>query len=192
MPAHSLYILQPLNIGLIKQLIGRGVNYNEVELQVKAAGINFRDIMSSMGLLPVTGIGQEASGIVDRTGGQGAKSLKPGDRVSTLTVGGTHTTKIRCDYRVAQKIPDAMSFEEAAGVPVVHCTAYYALVRLAKLRRGQSVLIHAAAGGTEEAAVQLAKHMGLVVYATVGTEDKSAHHRGVWHSRGAHFQLARR
>lgn len=145
---------------------------NEVELQVKATGINFRDIMSSMGLLPVTGIGQEASGIVVRAGRQGAKSLKPGDRVSTLTVGGAHATKIRCDYRVVLKIPDAMSFEEAAGVPAVYSTAYYALVRLAKLHRGQSVLIHAAAGGTGQAAVQLAKHMGLVVYATVSTEDK--------------------
>ncbi|PNY28266.1 Polyketide synthase [Tolypocladium capitatum] len=145
---------------------------DEVELQVKASGINFRDIMGCMGLLPVTGIGQEASGIVLETGRLGAELLKPGDRVSTLTVGGTHATKIRCHYRVAQKIPDALSFEEAAGVPVVHCTAYYALVRLAKLRRGQSVLIHAAAGGTGQAAVQLAQHMGLVIYATVGTETK--------------------
>ncbi|KAK4446921.1 reducing polyketide synthase rads1 [Podospora aff. communis PSN243] len=146
---------------------------DEVELEVRASGINFRDIMGSMGLLAVTGIGQEASGVVVRTGRLGAeRGLKPGDRVSTLTAGGTHATRIRCDYRVAQKIPESMSFEEAAAVPVTHCTAYYALVRLAKLRRGQSVLVHAAAGGTGQAAVQLAKHMGLVVYATVGTEKK--------------------
>jgi zearalenone synthase (highly reducing iterative type I polyketide synthase) len=147
---------------------------NEVELEVRASGINFRDIMGSMGLLAVTGIGQEASGVVVRTGRLGAEiaSLKPGDRVSTLTAGGTHATRIRCDYRVAQMIPDTMSFEDAAAVPVTHCTAYYALVRLAHLRRGQSVLVHAAAGGTGQAAVQLAKHMGLVVYATVGTDKK--------------------
>ncbi|KAH8706040.1 reducing polyketide synthase [Talaromyces proteolyticus] len=145
---------------------------NEVEIQVKASGINFRDIMGSMGLLPVSGIGQEASGVVIRSGKLGAQTLKPGDRISTLTVGGTHATKIRCDYRVAKKIPDVMSFEDAAGIPVTYCTAYYALVKLAKLREGQSVLIHAAAGGTGQAALQLAKHLGLVIYATVGTDIK--------------------
>ncbi|KAK1993635.1 KR domain-containing protein [Colletotrichum falcatum] len=145
---------------------------DEVELQVMASGINFRDIMGSMGLLPVSGLGQEASGVVVRAGRLGAASLRPGDRVSTLTVGGTHATKIRCHYRVAHKIPEGLSFEEAAGIPVTHCTAYYALVRLARLRRGQSILIHAAAGGTGQAAVQLAKHLGLVVYATVGSDEK--------------------
>ncbi|KAK2009421.1 KR domain-containing protein, partial [Colletotrichum eremochloae] len=145
---------------------------DEVELQVMASGINFRDIMGSMGLLPVSGLGQEASGVVIRAGKLGAENLKPGDRVSTLTVGGTHATKIRCHYRVAHKIPEDLSFEEAAGIPVTHCTAYYALVKLARLHRGQSILIHAAAGGTGQAAIQLAKHLGLTVYATVGTDEK--------------------
>nr|B3FWU0.1 RecName: Full=Reducing polyketide synthase rdc5; Short=R-PKS rdc5; AltName: Full=Hypothemycin biosynthesis cluster protein rdc5 [Pochonia chlamydosporia]ACD39774.1 reducing polyketide synthase [Pochonia chlamydosporia] len=168
---------------------------NEVEMQVKASGINFRDIMGSMGLLPVSGIGQEASGIVVRVGKLGASSLKPGDRISTLTVGGTHATRIRCDYRVAKKIPEGMSFEEAAGIPVVHCTAYYALVKLAKLRPGQSVLIHAAAGGTGQAALQLAKHLGLTIFATVGTDTKRALIRekygvpdeNIFHSRDGSF-----
>ncbi|EFQ36694.1 KR domain-containing protein [Colletotrichum graminicola] len=145
---------------------------DEVELQVMASGINFRDIMGSMGLLPVSGLGQEASGVVIRAGKLGAANLNPGDRVSTLTVGGTHATKIRCHYRVAHKIPENHSFEEAAGIPVTHCTAYYALVKLARLQRGQSILIHAAAGGTGQAAIQLAKHLGLVIYATVGTDEK--------------------
>ncbi|KAF2180797.1 KR domain-containing protein [Zopfia rhizophila CBS 207.26] len=145
---------------------------DEVELQVKASGVNFRDIMGSMGMLAVNGIGQEASGVVIRTGKLGAEFLKPGDRVSTLCVSGTHATITRCDYRVAQKIPDSMSFEEAAGIPVTHCTAYYALNKIAKLQKGQSILIHAAAGGTGQAAVQLAKHLGLAVFVTVGTDDK--------------------
>ncbi|CAF3577742.1 unnamed protein product [Fusarium graminearum] len=143
---------------------------HEVEIQVKATGLNFRDVMASMALVPVKGLGQEASGIVLRTG-RDATHLKPGDRVSTLDMG-THATVMRADHRVTVKIPDAMSFEEAAAVPVVHTTAYYALVRLAKLQRGQSVLIHAAAGGVGQAALQLANHLGLVVYATVGSDDK--------------------
>lgn len=70
------------------------------------------------------------------------------------------------------KIPDTMSFEEAAVLPTVHATAYHALVNVAKLRPGQTVLIHAAAGGVGQAALQLAKYLGLVVYVTVGSEDK--------------------
>ncbi|KAE8350731.1 phenolpthiocerol synthesis polyketide synthase ppsB [Aspergillus coremiiformis] len=145
---------------------------DEVEMQVKATGVNFRDIMASMGLVPARGLGQEASGIILRTGSRAAEAFKPGDRVSAVSTGGTHATKTRCDYRVTAKIPDTMSFEEAAASPMAHATAYHALIRLAKLRRGQSMLIHAAAGGVGQAAVQLAKHLGLVIYVTVGTEDK--------------------
>ena len=144
----------------------------EVELEVKVTGVNFRDVMTSMALITGKGLGQEASGIVLRTGNKASEVFKPGDRVSTLTLGGTHATKTICDARATQKIPDSMSFEEAAAVPVVHVTAYFALVNLAKLRRGQSVLVHAAAGGVGQAAVQLATYLGLVVYVTVGTEDK--------------------
>lgn len=145
---------------------------HEVELEVKVSGVNFRDIMTSMALIIGKGLGQEAGGTVLRTGSKASELFKPGDRVSTLTLGGTHATKTICDYRATQKIPDSMSFEEAAAVPVVHVTAYFVLVNLARLRRGQSVLIHAAAGGVGQAAVQLATYLGLVVYANVGTEDK--------------------
>lgn len=126
--------------------------------------------MACMALIPVRWLGQEASGIVLRTGSKATK-FKPGDRVSTTNVG-LHATRIRTDYRVTAKIPDSMSFEEAASVPVIHTTAYYAFIKVAKLRRGQSVLIHSAAGGVGQAAIQLAKHMGLVIYVTVGAEDK--------------------
>lgn len=145
---------------------------HEVELEVKVSGVNFRDIMTSMALITGRGLGQEASGVVLRTGSKASEAFKPGDRVSTLTLGGTHATKTVCDYRATQKIPNSMSFEEAAAVSVVHVTAYFALVNLARLRRGQSVLIHAAAGGVGQAAVQLATYLGLVVYVTVGTKDK--------------------
>lgn len=144
----------------------------ELELHVKATGVNFKDIMASMGLVPVVGLGQEASGVVLRTGHLAAKSFKPGDRVSTVSTGGMHATKTRCDFRVTAKLPPKMSFEEGAAAPMVHATAYYALVKIAKLRRGQSVLIHAAAGGVGQAAVQLAKHLGLNIYVTVGSKEK--------------------
>ncbi|KAH7305604.1 hypothetical protein B0I35DRAFT_362109 [Stachybotrys elegans] len=145
---------------------------DELELEIKASGVNFRDIMASMGLVPVRGLGQEASGVVLRAGSRAAACFKPGDRVSTLCPGGLHATRTRCDYHATVRIPDAMSFEEAAASPMAHATAYYALVKLAKLRAGQSVLIHAAAGGVGQAAVQLAKYLDLVAYVTVGTDDK--------------------
>ncbi|KAM7203575.1 hypothetical protein V8F33_002195 [Rhypophila sp. PSN 637] len=146
---------------------------NELEIEVKNTGLNFRDVMASMGLVPVTGLGQEASGIVLRAGKQASESgFRPGDRVSTLSMGGIHATKIRVDHRVTAKLPDSVSFAEGAAAPMVNAAAYYALVKIAKLRAGQSVLIHSAAGGLGQAAVQLAKHLGLTVYVTVGSETK--------------------
>jgi NADPH:quinone reductase-like Zn-dependent oxidoreductase/NADP-dependent 3-hydroxy acid dehydrogenase YdfG len=145
---------------------------HELELDVRNTGLNFRDVVASMGLIPIMALGQEASGYVLRAGRKAAESFKPGDRVSTLSVGGTHATRTLCDYRVTAKIPDTMSFAKGAAAPMVYAAAYHALVKLAKVRRGQSILVHAAAGGLGQAAVQLAIHLGLVVYATVGTEDK--------------------
>lgn len=108
--------------------------------------------MACMALIPIKRLGQEASGVVVRIGNK-VTNFKPGDRVST-THDGTHATRIRVDHRGLVKIPDSMSFEEAAAVHVVHTTAYYAFVCVAKLRKGQSVLIHAAAGGVGQAAIQ--------------------------------------
>ena len=68
-----------------------------------------------------------------------------------------------------------MSFETAASVPIVYATAYYALIQLGRLRRGESILIHSAAGGAGQAAVMLAKYPGAVVFVTVGNSDKKAH-----------------
>ncbi|KAI3397078.1 hypothetical protein diail_11220 [Diaporthe ilicicola] len=143
----------------------------EIELDVKATGVNFKDVMASMGLVEVSLIGHEASGTIVATGTKAAERFHLGDRV-VVSGEGMHATRLRSDHRLAVKIPDTMSFEEAAVLPTVHATAYHALVNVAKLRPGQSVLIHAAAGGVGQAALQLAKHLGLVAYVTVGSEDK--------------------
>ncbi|CAG8971039.1 hypothetical protein HYALB_00005277 [Hymenoscyphus albidus] len=129
---------------------------NEFEVEIQ-----FRDIMACMALIPVKALGQEASGVIARTGSK-VTDFKVGDRVSTISVG-IHATRIRVDQRGLASIPDSLSFEDAAAVGVVHMTAYYAFSCVARLQKGQSVLIHAAAG---------AKHLGLTIYATVGTEDK--------------------
>ncbi|KAM3425700.1 hypothetical protein BST61_g7637 [Cercospora zeina] len=143
---------------------------SEVEIQVQAVGVNFRDVMACMGLITVPGLGQEASGIVVKVGDD-VTALKVGDRVATTCVRAA-ATRIRADHGTVARVPDAMSMEEAAALPVVHTTAFYALVRVARMQRGQSVLVHAAAGGVGQAAIQLAQHLGLVIFATVGTPDK--------------------
>ena len=132
--------------------------------------LSFRDVMISMGLIPDPHLGYEVSGIVIATGST-VKDIKKGDRVGAHACG-AHATVVRTKDFMCAVMPENISFEEAAAIPVVLTTAYHALVNLARLRRGQSVLIHAAAGGVGQAAIQLAKHLGLVIYATVGSEEK--------------------
>lgn len=150
--------------------VGKPLGPREVEIEVKASGVNFRDVMSSMGILNDSWIGLEASGIVTAVGSEVTR-VQVGDRVAGCGTG-AHTTNLRTSEVACAKIPDSMSFEEAAAMSVVHTTAYHALVNLAKLRKGQSVLIHAAAGGVGQAACQLANYLGITIYATVGSPEK--------------------
>ncbi|KAF3001768.1 t1pks [Curvularia kusanoi] len=145
---------------------------HDIEVDVAYASLNLRDVMVSMGLVPDATLGQEASGTVLRAGREAAKLFTPGDRVSSLSVSGTHATRIRCDSRVTVKVPDDMLLAEAAAAPLVFTAAYHALVNIARLRRGQSVLIHAAAGGLGQAAVQLATTLGLKVFVTASSKEK--------------------
>ncbi|RYP44081.1 hypothetical protein DL768_009426 [Monosporascus sp. mg162] len=143
---------------------------DEVEIDVRATGLNFRDVMVCMDQIPDDLLGFEASGLIRNVGG-GVTKFKPGDAVCVLSHG-AHRTVLRSKALFCQHIPENMSFEEAAGLPLVHATAYHALVNMARLGRGQSVLIHAASGGVGQAAVHLANHLGLEVYATVGSAEK--------------------
>ncbi|KDN65093.1 putative mycocerosic acid synthase [Colletotrichum sublineola] len=145
----------------------------DVEVQVHAASLNFKDIMAAMGMIALPALGSEASGIVVRTG-SGVSNLQVGDRVALLCPEGTHKTLVRVDSSLVMRIPDSLTFEQAASIPVAFITAYHALVNVAKLSKGQSVLIHAAAGGVGQAAIQVASLLGLVVYATAGSRDKMA------------------
>ncbi|KAI1826640.1 hypothetical protein F4861DRAFT_536951 [Xylaria intraflava] len=150
--------------------INTSLGDDEVEIQVMASGVNFRDVMVAMGVIRDSTFGFEASGIVTAIGSH-VKRFKIGDRVVSLCHGG-HCTVLRNKEALTQHVPADMSFEIASTLPLVYVTAYNALVRVAGARRGQSVLIHAAAGGVGQAAIQLSQHLGLRVYATVGSEDK--------------------
>lgn len=141
-----------------------------VEIEVRATGVNFKDIIVSMGQVVQPYIGVECSGIVSAVGKK-VSQLQVGQRVMAMTTG-AYSTYARCLETSAFPIDDTMCFEEAATIPVVFCTAYYGLFDQARLVTGESVLIHAAAGGVGQAAIMLAKTVGAEIFATVGSDEK--------------------
>ncbi|WP_455583737.1 SDR family NAD(P)-dependent oxidoreductase [Kitasatospora griseola] len=143
--------------------LGRG----EVRIAVRAAGLNFHDVIAALGLDPdpeQQGLGSEGAGTVIEVG-PGVDDLAPGDRVMGIFAGAFGPTAV-ADRRTVARIPAGWSFARAASVPVVFLTAHYGLFDLGGLKSGESVLVHAAAGGVGMAAVQLARHAGARVFAT--------------------------
>ena len=137
----------------------------EVRFSVRATALNFRDVLLALGMYPgELPIGAEAAGVVVEVAAD-VTDLAPGDRVFGMA-GGSAGPLARADRRLLARMPAGWSFAQAAAVPVVYLTAYYGLVDLAGLKPGESVLIHAAAGGVGTAAVQLARHLGADVHGT--------------------------
>ncbi|BBX96742.1 polyketide synthase [Mycobacterium lacus] len=148
----------------------------QVRVALSAIAANFRDVMIALGLYPDPDavMGVEASGVVLETSSETSSeqgSFAVGDRVMGLFPEGTGTIATT-DQRLLVKVPAGWSHTAAATASVVFATAFYALVDLAAVRPGQRVLVHAAAGGVGMAAVQLARHLGLEVFATAS--------RGKW------------
>ena len=148
------------------------IGADDVEIKVKATGLNFMDIMVSMGQISDSILGLECSGIVMAVGSN-VRSYKPGDRVMTFTEG-SFATKLRVPAAVVQPVPEGMSFENAASIPLIYSTAYYSLFDAARLRAGETILIHAAAGGVGQAAIILAQHLHVEIFVTMGSEEKKA------------------
>ncbi|MET7575699.1 SDR family NAD(P)-dependent oxidoreductase, partial [Streptomyces sp. NPDC005492] len=152
-------------LALVASDAGRPLEAGEVRIAVRAAGLNFRDVLITLGLYPgEAALGSEAAGVVLETG-SAVTDLTPGDRVMGLIPESFGTAGI-VDRRMVVRMPEGWSFEQAAAVPVVYLTAYYGLVELGQLVSGERVLVHAAAGGVGMAAVQLATRLGAEVYAT--------------------------
>ena len=152
---------------------------HHVEIDVAAAALNFRDVMVTLGLLPALAyersalgreVGMEASGVVRRAG-TAVEGLEPGDAVVFVDGGCIANRAVVGQHRVFPK-PAGLSMEEAASSLSVYVTSYYALIHLARLRKGQRVLIHSAMGGIGQAAIALAGDVGAEVYATAGSESK--------------------
>ncbi|PYI00201.1 hypothetical protein BO71DRAFT_455104 [Aspergillus ellipticus CBS 707.79] len=144
---------------------------DEIELDIKYIGLNFRDMMIAMGFLgDISEVGLECSGVVRRIG-SGVGHLKAGDRVAAIYPGLLRTQRV-IPATACHLIPDRMSLEEAATVPCVFSTALYCLMTVGNLKKGQTVLIHSACGGVGLAAIQVCRMIGAEIYATVGTPDK--------------------
>ncbi|KJF67040.1 type I polyketide synthase [Rhizobium nepotum] len=151
----------------------------DVVVEVSATGLNFRDVMWAMGMLPEEAledgfagatIGMEFSGTVLSVGSD-VHHIYPGDRVMGIGPN-AFSTHVVVPEKGVTRIPDSIDLIEAATLPVTFLTAYYALVQLAGLRSGETVLIHGAAGGVGLAALQIAKLRGATIIATAGTVEK--------------------
>ena len=151
----------------------------EVEIQVCAAGLNFKDFMLAMGMLSDEALeggyaegalGLECAGIITAIGA-GVEGFKIGSEAIAFAPHSfsSHTTT---DARLVVRKPAHISFEEAATIPIVFLTAYYVLHYLARISKGERILIHAAAGGVGLAAIQLAQKAGAEIFATAGSPEK--------------------
>jgi acyl transferase domain-containing protein/NADPH:quinone reductase-like Zn-dependent oxidoreductase/acyl carrier protein len=137
----------------------------QVRVAVRAAGLNFRDVLIGLDMYPGAAVmGSEIAGVVTEAG-PGVTGLAPGDRVLGMTSGGFGPVAVT-DARLLAPVPPGWSFAQAAAVPVAYMTAWYALAGLAGARPGQRLLVHAATGGVGMAAVAIARHLGLEVYGT--------------------------
>ncbi|MEA2221633.1 MAG: hypothetical protein QOH83_9 [Solirubrobacteraceae bacterium] len=143
----------------------RTLESGEVRLAVRAAGVNFRDVLIAIGVYGKPAqMGIEGAGVVVEVG-PGVTHLATGDRVLGFVPGAFGPLAV-ADARTLARVPGGWSFSAAAAVPVAHSTARHALLELARLQAGERVLIHAAAGGVGLAAVALAQWLGAEVFAT--------------------------
>ncbi|KAK8054747.1 polyketide synthase [Apiospora phragmitis] len=154
------------------ETLAASVGSDEIEMQVRAIGVNHRDLAAAHGKLANTEFGFEASGVITAVGSD-VTGLQTGDRVAALAIeGGAFATKLRTKAGFTFKLPTDMNFQAGASLPLAYCTAYYSLIELGRLSEDESVLIHAAAGAVGQAAISLAQVVGADIYSTVGSPEK--------------------
>jgi NADPH2:quinone reductase len=151
---------------------------DELLVQVKACGLNYSDLMQREGLYPGGPkppylAGAEAAGIV-KAHGPGVITPSLGSRVAAIAPNGMHAGLVVVQSTSCLLLPESLSFPEGAAFPIQYLTAYHTLTTVAHAVAGETVLIHAAAGGVGTAAVQIAKLLGLQVIATASTAEKRA------------------
>ena len=150
----------------------------QILVDVKAAGVNPVDTTFRSGAHPLSKSlalpwtpGVDAAGDVVAVG-EGVSGFSPGDRVFGAAVSGSYAEKALLSSLRTANLPEGLSYEEGASLPVVLYTAYYALIYKAGLKAGETVLIHAGAGGVGCMGIQIAKAAGARVITTVSSEEK--------------------
>ncbi|MCI0454466.1 MAG: SDR family NAD(P)-dependent oxidoreductase [Candidatus Dadabacteria bacterium] len=163
----------------LKSVTRRKPGPREVEIEIHAAALNFKDIMIAMGLLPdealeggYTGkaLGMEGAGKIVAVG-EGVEELTIGDEV-ILCAPRVLRTFLTVDAGFVVKKPAHLSLEEAATIPIAFLTSHYSLHNVGQIRKGERILIHAATGGVGLSAIQLAQRIGAEIFATAGTQAK--------------------
>lgn len=149
----------------------------QVRIRVRASGINFAEIMARQGLYrdappPPMVVGYEVSGVIDAVG-DGVNDRSEGQRVLAVTRFGGYADTVCVDAWRCYVMPEQMSFEEGAALPVTYLTAYHMLFNVFRVRSGDHVLIHQAAGGVGTAASQLCRSVGGIT--SYGTASKAKH-----------------
>ena len=149
-----------------------GLGPDDIRFELRAASVNFKDVLIAAGQLDgITEMRNDCSGVVLEVGENMRGRFKPGDRVCAL-YSRSYTNYPVVHGDCCAVVPDTMSFEEAAALPIVWCTVYHSLVDKGKLSRGDTVLIHSAAGAVGQAAIILSQHLGAEVFVTVSSEVK--------------------
>ena len=162
----------------LRRNAGRNPAPNEVEVAIHAASLNFRDIVVGMGAVEESGIdnsllGSDFAGVITRCGAA-VRHLRPGDDVFGITQGAFASYAVTYAALAVPK-PSRLTFEQASTIPVAFLTAFYGLHHLARLSKGESVLIHVASGGVGHAAIQIAKACGARIFATAGSPAKRSY-----------------
>jgi NADPH:quinone reductase-like Zn-dependent oxidoreductase len=169
------------------------VGPGEVRIAVKAAGLNFSDLLARVGMYPDAPkppcvIGYEVAGDVESIG-DGVEGVKPGDRVISGSRFGGQAELVVAREGDVIALPDGWSYEQGAALPVVYATAYAGMIRYGNVLAGERVLIHAAAGGVGIAATQLGKHLGAQLFGTASASKHDAiRAQGIEHAIDYHSQ----
>jgi len=150
----------------------------DIEIEVKAAGLNFPDLLLSQGKYqfkpePPFILGGEGAGVVSRVG-PGVTYLKPGDHAAFTLISGALAEKVVVPEAACVKVPEGVAFDVAAATQVTYLTTIHALIDRAQLAKGETMLVLGAAGGTGVAAIQLGKALGAKVIAAAGSDEKVA------------------
>ncbi|KAF4592341.1 polyketide synthase [Ophiocordyceps camponoti-floridani] len=151
----------------------RKPSHGEVLVKTKAVGINFLDVAKSLGLVQLGGdkLGLEGSGVVVETG-PGVEGLSVGDNVLFFCDTGAFRSAVVLPDGFCTRFDDSLTFEQAASLTIIYTTVIKALVHIARLGQGQTLLLHSACGGVGLAAIQVARKLGAEIYCTVGTDAK--------------------